>query len=265
MGMSLFSLDGKVALVTGAGRGIGRGIADQLAEQGAKVACAARTLAQIEDAARSICEDGGEALAVELDVGDLNAQEAALDAIEEKWGRLDILVNNAGINARQPIDEVSEENYDRIMGVNLKGVYFLTQRAARRMTKVGGGKIINIGSITTGYALTKGSVYTATKGAIGQLTKSQAIEFGKNNIQANCICPGFVVTPLTEPIWSDQTMRDWVMPRLAAGRLAEPKDMVGTAAFLASPASDYVTGQVIYVDGGFMAGDDWPLPDAATT
>ena len=203
-------------------------------------------------------------MTVPLDVGDFASHEAALDTVIQQWGRLDILVNNAGVNARQPIDEVSEENYDRILGINLKGLYFLSQKAARPMADGGGGKIINIGSLTTGYALSQVSVYTATKGAVGQLTKSQAIEFGKLNIQANCLCPSFVKTPLTESIWSDQTMQKWVEPRLPAGRLATPQDMAGTAAFLASPASDYVTGQVIYVDGGFMAGDNWPLPGAAT-
>lgn len=263
--MGMFSLEGKVALVTGAGRGIGRGIAEQLAAQGAKVVCAARTLEQIEDAAKAIQDQGSEAIAVQFDVENVSGHESALNQVIEQCGRLDILVNNAGTNVRQPLDEVTEETYDRIMNLNLKGLYFLSQKAARLMAKSGGGKIINIGSLTTGYALTKGSVYTATKGAVGQLTKSQAVEFGKDNIQVNCLCPGFVVTPLTEPIWSDQTMRDWVMPRLALGRLAKPDDMAGTAAFFASPASDYVTGQVIYVDGGFMAGDNWPLPGAATT
>ncbi len=263
--MSIFSLEGRVALVTGAGRGIGRGIAECLAEQGAKVACAARTVSQLEETVQSIRDSGGEAVTLELDVADVSSHERALDVVMEQFGRLDILVNNAGVNARQPIDEVTEENYDRIMGVNLKGLYFLSQKAARRMAQNGGGKIINIGSLTTGYALAQVSVYTATKGAVGQLTKSQAVEFGRHNIQVNAICPGFVVTPLTEPIWSDPTMRDWGIPRIAAGRLAEPRDMAGTAAFFASPASDYVTGQVIYVDGGFMAGDNWPLPQAATT
>lgn len=263
--MGIFSLKGKVALVTGAGRGIGRGIAEELAVQGARVACAARTVSQLDEVARAITDGGGEAMTVELDVADVASLDRALDDVVDKWGRLDILVNNAGVNARQPIDEVTEENYDRIMSVNLKGLYFLSQKAARRMAQNGGGKIVNIGSLTTGYALAQVSVYTATKGAVGQLTKSQAVEFGKHNIQVNAICPGFVVTPLTDKIWSDPTMLEWVKPRLPAGRLATPKDMAGTAVFLASPASDYVTGQIIYVDGGFMAGDNWPLPGAATT
>ena len=262
--MVSFSLEGKVALVTGAGRGIGRAIAEGLASQGAKVACAARTVSELEEVAKAIQEKGGEALAVELDMGEMASLDKALDTVTSKFGRLDILVNNAGTNARQNIEEVTEENYDRIMNVNLKGLYFLSQKVAAWMKEVGGGKIINIGSLTTGYALAKVSVYTATKGAVGQLTKAQAVEFGKDNIQVNAICPGFVVTSLTEKMWADSNMRDWGESRIALGRLAGPEDMVGTAAFLASSAADYVTGQSIYVDGGFMAGDNWPLPDAAT-
>lgn len=259
----MFSLNGKVALVTGAGRGIGRGIAEGLASQGAHVVCAARTQSQLEEVAQSIIDQGGQATILPLDMKEMESMDQTLAAISEQFGRLDILVNNAGINARQPIDSVNEETFDQIVSVNLKGVYFLSQKAARLMAQGGGGKIVNIGSLTTGYALTQVSVYTATKGAIGQLTKSQAVEFGKDNIQVNALCPGFVVTPLTEKIWDDPTMRQWGESRIALGRLATPEDMAGTAAFLCSPAADYVTGQVIYVDGGFMAGDDWPIPPAA--
>ena len=261
--MSIFSLEGKVALVTGAGRGIGRGIAEELAAQGATVACAARTVSQLEEVADSIKESGGDAIPVELDVGDMSSLDRAVSSVLDRYERIDILVNNAGMNVRQPIEEVTEENYDRIMDVNLKGLYFLSKKVASHMQKGGGGKIINIGSITTGYALGKISVYAATKGAVGQLTKAQAIEFGKHNIQVNAICPGFVVTSLSEKMWSDPTMRQWGESRIALGRLATPKDISGTAAFLASSAADYLTGQCIYVDGGFMAGDDWPLPEAA--
>ncbi len=258
--MSLFSLEGKVALVTGAGRGIGQGIATGLADAGAKIACAARTRPQLDETVNAIQNSGGEALAIELDIGDLNAVDNTVSITLDHFGQIDILVNNAGMNIREPIDEVSEDHFDQIVGVNLKGLYFLSQRVARHMQARQQGKIINIGSLTTGYALAKVSVYTATKGAVGQLTKAQAVEFGEHNIQVNAICPGFVVTPLTEKLWADDTMRQWGEGRLALGRLADPADMVGTAVFLAAPASDYVTGQVIYVDGGFMAGDSWPLP-----
>ena len=152
------------------------------------------------------------------------------------------------------------------MSVNLKGLYFLSQKVGHQMIERGqGGKIINIGSLTTGYALAKVSVYTATKGAVGQLTKGQAVEFGPHNIQVNAICPGFILTSLTEKMWADATMRSWGEQRVALNRLGTPEDLVGTAVYLAASASDYVSGQCIYVDGGFMAGDDWPLPPVAAS
>ena len=136
-----------IVLVTGAGRGIGRGIAEELAAQGAKVACAARSIDELKELAQSIKDAGGEAMAVAIDMGDMGALDSALETVVNAYGRLDILVNNAGMNARQPIDEVTEENYDRIMNVNLKGLYFLSQKAARYMAKNGAGKIINLSLI----------------------------------------------------------------------------------------------------------------------
>lgn len=263
--MNLFSLEGKVALVTGAGRGIGRGVAEGLAAQGAAVACASRTQSELDEAVAAIEAAGGRAIAVPMDMGSLDSIDAGVARVIDELGRIDILFNNAGMNARQPIDEVTEENYDRIMAVNLKGLYFLSQRVARDMRTRRYGKIINVGSLTTGRALAKVSVYTATKGAVGQLTKAQAVEFGADNIQVNALCPGFILTALTEKMWADETMREWGESRVPLGRLGTPQDMVGTVAFLASPASDYVTGQCIYVDGGFMAGDNWPLPPAAAS
>ena len=261
--MSMFSLEGKIALVTGAGRGIGRGIAEGLASQGATVICASRTRPELDAAVSAIEAAGGSAMALTMDMAEMDSIDAGVQGVIDAYGRIDILFNNAGMNVRQPIDEVTEEAYDRIMAVNLKGLYFLSQKVARHMRTRRQGKIINVGSLTTGYALAKVSVYTATKGAVGQLTKAQAVEFGPDNIQVNAICPGFVVTSLTEKLWADETMRAWGEDRVALGRLGTPQDMAGTVAFLASSASDYVTGQCIYIDGGFMAGDDWPLPPAA--
>jgi NAD(P)-dependent dehydrogenase (short-subunit alcohol dehydrogenase family) len=261
--MSMFSLEGKIALVTGAGRGIGRGVAEGLAAQGATVVCAARTKPELDEAVAVIEAAGAAAMALTMDMASLDSLEAGVQQVIATYGRIDILFNNAGMNVRQPIDEVTEEDYDRIMTVNLKGLYFLSQKVARDMRTRRQGKIINVGSLTTGRALAKVSVYTATKGAVGQLTKAQALEFGADNIQVNAICPGFVVTSLTEKMWADETMRAWGESRVALGRLGTPQDMAGTVAFLAAPASDYVTGQCIYVDGGFMAGDNWPLPPAA--
>jgi len=259
--MSLFSLEGRVAIVTGAGRGIGRGIAEGLAAQGAKVVCASRTRSQLDEVVGAIQNAGGKALVCEMDMKDLDSVRGGVDATIEAYGQIDILVNNAGMNIREWFEDVTEEHYDEIMAVNLKGLFFLTQAVTKHMVPRKQGKVIHIGSLTTGWSLSQISVYTATKGAVGQLAKSQALELGQHNIQVNAICPGFVLTPLTEKIWADPTMKAWGETRLPLKRLATPEDMVGTAVFLAAPASDYVTGQSIYVDGGFMAGEAWPLPE----
>ena len=257
----MFSLEGRVAIVTGAGRGIGRGIAEGLASQGAKIVCASRTRSQLDEVVEAIQNAGGEAIACEMDMKDLDSVRGAVDTSLEAYGQIDILVNNAGMNIREPFEDVTEDHYDEIMAVNLKGLYFLTQAVAKHMISRKQGKIIHIGSLTTGWSLSQISVYTATKGAVGQLAKSQALELGPHNIQVNAICPGFVLTPLTEKVWADPKMQEWGTSRVPMKRLATPEDMAGTAAFLASPASDYVTGQSIYVDGGFMAGEAWPLPE----
>jgi len=258
--MSMFSLEGRVALVTGAGRGIGRGIAVGFGAQGAKVVCASRTRSELDAVVGLIEGEGGEALAVEMDVADMESRRQGVAAICDHFGHVDILVNNAGMNIREPVVDVTEDHYDQIMDVQLKGAFFLSQEIARRMIPRKAGKIINIGSLTTGRALSSVSVYTAAKGAIGQLTKAQALELGAHNIQVNAICPGFIQTPMTQKLWEYDKMRTWGVSRVPMGRLATPEDLVGTAVFLASSASDYVNGQSIYVDGGFMAGDDWPLP-----
>ena len=207
--MSLFSLEGRIALVTGAGRGIGRGIAEGFGEHGAKVVCAARTRSQLDEAVAAIEGKGSEALAVEMDVSDLDSIHAGVQAAVDRFGQIDILVNNAGTNVRESMMDVTEEHYDQIMAVNLKGLYFLSQAVVKQMIPRKQGKIINIGSLTTGISLDQVSVYTATKGAVGQLTKAQALELGQHNIQVNAICPGFVVTPLTEKVWANPTMREW--------------------------------------------------------
>ena len=257
--MDMFSLEGKVALVTGGGRGIGRGIAEGLAEQGATVVVAARTRSELDEAAQSIRDAGGEAAVYELDMTDLASVQGAVDAAVETYGQLDILVNNAGTNVREPFEDVTEEHYDLINNVNQKGLFFLTQFATRHMRPRGAGKIINIGSLTTGIGLQSISVYTGTQGAVGQLTKVWAVELAPE-IQVNAICPGFIRTPLTEKLWANETMHEWGTNRLPNGTIGKPQDLAGTACYLASGASDYVTGQHIYVDGGYMAGERWPLP-----
>jgi NAD(P)-dependent dehydrogenase (short-subunit alcohol dehydrogenase family) len=258
--MSLFSLKDRVALVTGAGRGIGQAIAKGLASHGARVICAARTRSQLDETAEAIKAAGADATAVEMDVSSLNSIRDGVARSIEANGRIDILVNNAGVNIREPVQEVSEAHFGSIMQVNLKGLYFLTQAVIEGMVPREHGKIINIGSLTITHGLTQMSVYAASKGAVAQFTKVLALEVARHNIQVNALSPGFVLTPLTEKVWADKAFRQWAEERVPAGRLARPEDMVGTAIYLASSASDYLTGQCIYVDGGFVAGERWPLP-----
>ena len=261
MSKKLFSLEGKVALVTGGGRGIGAAIAKGFAEAGAIVACAARTRSQLDETVAAIESSGGKALAVTMDLAERQSMEDGVEQIQSQLGGIDILVNNAGMNVREPIEEVTEAHYDQIMAVNLKGLFFLTQSVIPHLKRKGGGKIINIGSITTGYGLTSIPVYAATKGAVGQLSKAFAVELAPHNIQVNTLCPGFVLTPLTKKLWSDPVMKDWGERRIPIGRMATPEEMVGTALFFASAASDYITGQEVYVDGGYTACERWPIPE----
>lgn len=252
--MNLFSLEGRVALVTGAGRGIGRAIAEGLAAHGAKVVCSARTQSQLEEAVAAIKAEGGNALTQVMDVADLSSIKRGVEAVISHCGEIDILVNNAGIVHKALIVDMTEEQYDQVMAVNLKGLYFLSQAVAKNMIPRKYGKVINIASQNSAFALLKRSVYVSSKGGVGQLTKAQALEWAPHGIRANAICPGFVLTPMSEKTWALPKMKEWVEGHVPLGRLATPADMVGTAVFLASPASDFITGQLIYVEGGLLAG-----------
>ena len=256
----LFSLAGRNALVTGASRGIGRALAEGLAAHGANVVCAARTTVDLEILTAAIQAAGGQAKALSMDVGDRDSLPVAAAAAEACFGPIDILVNNAGVNFREPLAEISGEHFDRILSINVEGMLFLTQAVAKGMMERRSGKIINVGSITTGFGLSNLAVYTLTKGAVGQLTKALATELGRHNIQVNALCPGFIMTPMTNKLWSMPHMQEWGQRRIPLGRIATPADLVGSVVFLASGASDYVTGHSLFVDGGFTAGEPWPIP-----
>jgi gluconate 5-dehydrogenase len=186
---------------------------------------------------------------------------AAARAAAECFGPIDILVNNAGVNFREPSTEVSGEHFDRIVGINLEGLFFLTREIAKSMIARRSGKIINVASITSAIGLSNIAIYSATKGAVAQLTRSLAAEMGKHNIQVNALCPGFVLTPMTKKLWSMPHMQAWGRQRVPLGRLATPEDLIGATVFLASRASDYVTGHLLYVDGGYSVADPWPIPE----
>ncbi|MBP7964924.1 MAG: glucose 1-dehydrogenase [Caldilineaceae bacterium] len=255
----LFSLEGKTALVTGAAGGIGGVLAVSLAQAGATVAVHARSLAAAQQAADDVAAQVPDAQVVPV-AGDLASVEECRRMVAETVaasGRLDILINNAATNRRGPIAEVSEDDFDAISAVNTKAVYFLSQSAYPHMKAQGGGKIIHIGSANAFFALDTVSVYGLTKGAVAQMTKAMAIEWAPDNIQVNCVSPGFMMTPLSKPIWEDENRAKWFRTRIPQRRPGLPEELVGAILLLACPASSYITGQTLIVDGGFEAGGSW--------
>lgn len=252
----LFSLAGRVALVTGAGGDIGRAIAVALAGAGATVALNGRNAARLAATAQQIRDAGGTAAQFPGDISDIQVLPALLEDVRAQLGGLAILVNCAGINRRMPIADVTPSVYDEIMATNLRGLYFLSQ-AALPLLQARGGKVLHIGSLTSLVGLNDVSVYGMAKSAVAQLTKTMAIEWAPHNIQVNCLCPGFIQTELSAPNWQNARRRDWMLSRLPIQRPGLPDDLAGAALFLVSPAASYITGQALYVDGGFTAGSSW--------
>jgi len=259
----LFSLSGKAALVTGASGGIGRILALALAEAGAVVGVHGQTPAKVEESCQLIREMGGQAIPFSADLRQVEACRRLITEAHTALGRLDVLVNCAGVNRRKPIEAVTEDDYDAIMDVNLRSIFFLSQAAYPIMRDQGGGKIINVGSINSNYGLGTISVYGATKGGLAQLTRVMAVEWAKDNIQVNTLTPGFIITPLTEgPLWGHPHRSRWLRNRIPARRPGQPEELVGATLLLASAASSYMTGNMIVVDGGFLAGGSWEEDEA---
>lgn len=253
----MFSLKGKTALITGASGGIGSGIAVAFARAGATIGVHGRDRERVEAVCQEVENVGGQAVPLYAELTQVEACRGLIQEAYEKLGRLDILVNNAGTNRRKPIVEVTEDDYEFITATNIRAVYFLSQAAHPIMQAQGGGKIIHIGSMNIYYALETVSVYGLTKGALAQLTKVQAVEWAADNIQVNCITPGFIKTPLSKPIWDDPKKASWLLARIPVRRPAETEELLGVALLLAGKASSYITGQNMVVDGGFMAGGSW--------
>ena len=248
-----FSLVGKIALVTGAARGLGRDIALSLADAGADVALGLRRVDEDGGLGAAIVAKGRRALPLQMDVTRQPEIERAVHAVEQAFGRIDILVNNAGIGPANAAVDVTEEDFDATLAVNLKGTFFVSQAVGRSMIKSGGGRIINLSSQAGFVGLPTESVYCMTKAAIAHLTKCLAVEWGKHGINVNAVAPTFIRTPGTEKWLQDEDFRNDLLGKLPLGRVGEPADVSGAVVFLASPAAALITGATLLIDGGFTA------------
>ena len=249
---AVFDLKGKVAIVTGGNGGIGLGMARGLADAGARVVIAARNATKSAAAVKALEGRGGQALALETDVADERSVARLVDTTRERWGRLDILVNNAGINIRKPVHELEPDEWRRVLDTNLTSAYLCSRAAYAAFKAVGGGKVINIGSMMSLFGASFAPAYGASKGGIVQLTRSMAVAWARDNIQVNAVLPGWIDTELTQNARREVSgLHDSVLRRTPAGRWGGIDDMAGVAVFLASAASDFVTGTAIPVDGGY--------------
>lgn len=248
-----FSLAGKVALVTGASRGIGQALAMGLAEAGADMALVARSREALIETASRARELGRKALVVSADVSQMATIHDVVDKVMKEYGRIDILVNAAGTQARKPILEMTEQDWDTVESLNLKAVYFCSQAVAPHMISQGRGKIINICSLTSSIGIANVSVYAATKGGVLSMTRSMAVEWSRHGINVNAIAPGYFKTEMTKRLQEDPERSQWIVSRTPMGRWGELNDLKGVVVFLASAASDFVTGQLVNVDGGWLA------------
>lgn len=253
MSLSLFNLEGKVALVTGSGQGIGLAMAEGLSSAGAHVVLNGRDKAKLEAARKAIAEAGREVSIAAFDVSDQHAVEEGIVEIEAKAGPIDILINNAGMQKRGPFVDFAAADWHQIVATNLHSVFYVTQAVAKGMVERKGGKIVNIGSVMSELGRPTIVPYTATKGAVKMMTRGLAAELGKHNIQVNAIGPGYIVTELNKALIADETFSTWVKSRTPAGRWGETKELIGAAIFLSSQASDYVNGHLLMVDGGLSA------------
>ena len=252
---SMFSLAPKKALVAGASRGIGLAIAKAFAAAGARTILASRSLEKLEAEAAALREQGLDAEAAFLDV----TQTSGIAELADAHPDIEILANVAGTNQRKKFEDYTDEEYDRILAVNLHGLARVTKHVGRNMIARGkGGKIVTIGSLTSTLGLPYLSIYGISKSALAGLTRGLAVEWAPYNIQVNCIAPGFILTDMNRDMWQPEHMHEWIKGVQSNPRLGTPEDIAGLATFLAGPAAEYITGQVIASDGGYTTTARWP-------
>jgi NAD(P)-dependent dehydrogenase (short-subunit alcohol dehydrogenase family) len=252
---SLFDLTGKIALVTGASRGLGKHFALSLARAGADVAITSRTLDSLEETRQQIAALGRRVLPIALDVRDQKSIVAGVDAVQAQFGRIDVLVNNAGCNIRKPALEVTWEDWNTILDTNLRGVFFVAQAVAKHMVAAGRGRIINIGSVTSVAGYAGLGPYGASRGGVKQLTASLAADWGPRGVTVNCLAPGWFKTAQNGMLYENAEWVKYLSDKIPLRRPGQIDDLTGPLLFLASDASVYVTGQILLVDGGITVND----------
>jgi gluconate 5-dehydrogenase len=251
--MQLFDLSGRRALVTGSSMGIGFALARGLAQAGASIVLNARNAERLSEAAQSLRAEGAEVEELVFDATDAEGVRAAIDGFEAKTGAIDILVNNAGMQHRTPLEDFPVEAFDRLMRTNVNSAFYVGQAVARHMITRGQGRIINIASVQTALARPGIAPYVASKGAIGNLTKGMATDWAKHGLNCNAIAPGYFDTPLNAALVADADFSAWLEKRTPAGRWGKVEELVGACVFLSAPASSFVNGHTLFVDGGITA------------
>jgi NAD(P)-dependent dehydrogenase (short-subunit alcohol dehydrogenase family) len=254
MSLALFDLSGKVAIVTGASRGLGQYLARALARAGADLVITSRTVESLKQFSAEINGLGRQVLPLPLDVRDYQSIQEMVEAAFAHYGKIDILVNNAGCNVRKPAVEVEWEDWNLVVNTNLRGGFFVAQAVAKKMIPAGYGRIINIGSVTAVAGYAGITPYCASRGGVKQMTMSLADDWGVHNITVNCLAPGWFKTAQTKVLYDNQDWVDYLTDRIPLKRVGQPNDLDGTVIFLASDASAYMTGQTLLVDGGISTG-----------
>lgn len=251
-GIELFNLKGKKALITGSSQGIGYALAKGLSDAGAEIVLNGRNKEKLDKAAKSL-KSAYSLYQLCFDVTDQKETKNKIDNFEEQFGSIDILINNAGMQFRSPLEDFPSDMFEKLLSTNVSSIFNVGQAVAKHMIKRGYGKIINIASVQTSLARPGIAPYTATKGAVGNLTKGMATDWAKYGIQCNALAPGYFDTPLNAALVSDKEFTSWLEKRTPAGRWGKVEELVGASIFLSSKASDFVNGHILYVDGGITA------------